>query len=78
MASIQSNPDYLTTPHHIRESFHCRIGKQQPRQRDPQQPANANGFPIPGVQSPSATSVMAQDYFVRSVLAPFLTLLNFK
>lgn len=27
--------------------------------------ASVGGFPVPGEQNPSATSVMVQDYFVR-------------
>ncbi|KAL7912252.1 hypothetical protein GGI35DRAFT_492193 [Trichoderma velutinum] len=36
---------------------------EEPVQRPKQ--ANLWGFPVPGVQNPSATSVMVQDYFVR-------------
>lgn len=31
----------------------------------PVQKSTQGGFPVPGVQNPSATSVMVQDYFVR-------------
>lgn len=56
-------PDYLRFPGRTVPSFHDRIGK--PPGAALGKPANACGFPVPGAQNPSATSVMAQDYFVR-------------
>ncbi|CAG7558988.1 unnamed protein product [Fusarium equiseti] len=55
-------PDYLTIPGKTIPSFHCRVGKRHD-DRQPL-PANTYGYPMPGVQSPSSTSVMARDYFV--------------
>ncbi|KAM0418762.1 hypothetical protein ACHAPT_012272 [Fusarium lateritium] len=60
--NAESLPDYLTIPGKTIPSFHCRTGKK-PDDRQPA-PANAYGFPVPGVQAPTATSVMATDYFV--------------
>lgn len=52
-------------PSHTNPSSHNRIGEEplDPVQRSKQ--ANLWGFPVPGEQNPSATSVMVQDYFVR-------------
>ncbi|KAJ3539440.1 hypothetical protein NM208_g5493 [Fusarium decemcellulare] len=58
----ESLPDYLTIPGKTIPSFHCRVGKEHD-QRQPA-PANAYGFPVPGTQAPTTTSVMATDYFV--------------
>ena len=61
--ATESLPDYLTIPGKTIPSFHCRVGKKHD-DRQPL-PANTYGFPVPGVQSPSSTTVMARDYFVR-------------
>ncbi|KAF2971292.1 hypothetical protein GQX73_g2242 [Xylaria multiplex] len=53
-------PDYLKVPGRTQPSFHCR-DEEPSRQKNS---ANINGYPIPGIQSPTAVSVMAQDYFV--------------
>ncbi|KAK4041247.1 FAD/NAD(P)-binding domain-containing protein [Parachaetomium inaequale] len=55
-------PDYIKLPPSTFPSFHCRIGESVcfPDYRS----TNALGFPIPGEQNPSPTSVMAKDYFV--------------
>lgn len=58
-----SLPDYMKLPSRIIPSFHSRIGEHA-HIPDSFRPANAWGFPIPGDQNPSATSVMAKDYFV--------------
>jgi len=64
-------PDYLTIPPPTVPSFHYRVGKPPPV------PANSSGYPVPGTQSPTATSVMAKDYFVRySIHFPSLLLLE--
>ena len=63
--TTESLPDYLTTPGKTITSFHCRVGKNH-NDRQPQL-ANTYGYPVPGVQSPSPSSVMAQDYFARYV-----------
>ena len=55
-------PDYMKLPSRTIPSFHPRFGEHV---SDYSRPANAWGFPIPGEQNPSATSVMAKDYFVR-------------
>jgi len=52
--------DYMKVPGPTLPSFHLRTGK--PVVTDA--PANTYGYPIPGVQSPNASSVMAMDYFV--------------
>ena len=53
-------PDYLKIPPPTIPSFHSRVGKP-----DASRQANSCGYPVPGTQSPSTTSVMAKDYFVR-------------
>ena len=55
-------PDYLKIPERTIPSFHSRTGKPAVSVDD--RPENASGYPVPGTQNPSATSVMAQDYFV--------------
>jgi hypothetical protein len=60
-------PDYMRLPSRTTPSFHSRIGKHVHISEYPR-PANAWGFPIPGEQHPSATSVMAKDYFVTYIL----------
>ncbi|KAH7232309.1 FAD/NAD(P)-binding domain-containing protein [Fusarium redolens] len=60
--NTESLPDYLTIPGPTIPSFHCRVGRDH-NDRQPQ-PANTYGYPVPGVQAPSSTSVMALDYFV--------------
>ena len=55
-------PDYIKLPTSTVPSFHCRIG--EPVGLPDYRPTNAWGFPIPGDQNPSPTSVMAKDYFV--------------
>ncbi|KAI0844297.1 hypothetical protein F5Y00DRAFT_266685 [Daldinia vernicosa] len=54
-------PDYLKIPSGSIPSFHKRVG-------DPidhgNMRASSGGFPVPGEQNPTSTSVMAQDYFV--------------
>ncbi|KAH7309732.1 hypothetical protein B0I35DRAFT_358770 [Stachybotrys elegans] len=60
--NAETLPDYLAVPGKTIPSFHCRVGKRHD-ERQPA-PANAYGFPVPGVQSPTATAVMASDYFV--------------
>ncbi|CAG1969750.1 hypothetical protein QX201_006322 [Fusarium graminearum] len=57
----ESLPDYLTIPGKTIPSFHCRVGKKHD-ERQPQ-PANTYGYPVPSVQAPTPTSVMALDYF---------------
>lgn len=59
----ESLPDYLTIPGKTIPSFHCRVGKKHD-ERQPQ-PANTYGYPVPSVQAPTPTSVMALDYFAR-------------
>ncbi|KAI6755989.1 hypothetical protein HG530_011725 [Fusarium avenaceum] len=59
--NTESLPDYLTIPGKTIPSFHCRVG-QKHNDRQPL-PANTYGYPVPGVQAPSSTSVMALDYF---------------
>ncbi|KAK3392115.1 hypothetical protein B0T20DRAFT_483237 [Sordaria brevicollis] len=56
-----SLPDYLAVPGKTIPSFHCRVGKKH----DDRQPqlANTYGYPVPGVQQPTPTSVMALNYF---------------
>ncbi|KAF5855028.1 hypothetical protein ETB97_010270 [Aspergillus alliaceus] len=55
-------PDYLTTPSDTFPSFHLRCGERNlPNQA---RKANSSGFPVPGVQSPTAASVMTKNYFV--------------
>lgn len=61
--NTENLPDYLTIPGKTIPSFHCRVGRDH-NDRQPQ-PANTYGFPVPGVQGPSAASVMALDYFAR-------------
>ena len=61
--NTESLPDYLTIPGKTIPSFHCRVGKKH-NDRQPQL-ANTYGYPVPGVQAPTPTSVMAQDYFAR-------------
>jgi hypothetical protein len=56
-------PDYLKIPARTIPSFHSRIGKLPSTATS--EPAATYGYPVPGTQTPSATSVMAQDYFVR-------------
>jgi hypothetical protein len=60
--NIENLPDYLTIPSHNFPSFHNRIGQHAAATS---RPANSCGYPVPGTQSPSTVSVMAQDYFVR-------------
>ncbi|KAK6330584.1 hypothetical protein TWF718_002783 [Orbilia javanica] len=55
-------PPYLRTPGRTIPSFHNRASKHAGSAK--KQPTNTCGYPLPGVQNPSATSVMAQDYFV--------------
>ena len=64
MANI---PDFLAIPHNVLESFHTRVGQPVTKRIEPEAPARAFGFPVPGTQSPSAASVMAKDYFVTFV-----------
>ncbi|CCC13569.1 unnamed protein product [Sordaria macrospora k-hell] len=59
--NTESLPDYLTIPGKTIPSFHCRVGKKH-NDRQPQL-ANTYGYPVPGVQAPTPTSVMALDYF---------------
>ncbi|KAH7629798.1 hypothetical protein B0T09DRAFT_136639 [Sordaria sp. MPI-SDFR-AT-0083] len=59
--NTESLPDYLTIPGKTIPSFHCRVGKNH-NDRQPQL-ANTYGYPVPGVQSPTPTSVMALNYF---------------
>ncbi|KAF4551273.1 Hypothetical protein D9617_14g077300 [Elsinoe fawcettii] len=59
--NTESLPAYLTIPGKTIPSFHCRVGKSHDA-RQPQQ-ANTYGYPVPGNQKPSSTSVMALDYF---------------
>ncbi|KAK4159540.1 hypothetical protein QBC43DRAFT_381827 [Cladorrhinum sp. PSN259] len=59
--NTESLPDYLTIPGKTIPSFHCRVGKKH-NVRQPQL-ANTYGYPVPGVQAPTPTSVMALDYF---------------
>lgn len=61
--NTESLPDYLTIPGKTIPSFHCRVGKSH-NDRQPQL-ANIYGYPVPGVQAPTPTSVMALDYFAR-------------
>jgi hypothetical protein len=58
--------DYLKTRHAIQPSFHCRVGKQPGSTSDgvPNTPANAFGFPQPGMQSPTPAYATAKHYFV--------------
>lgn len=55
-------PDYLKIPPPTIPSFHSRVGKP-----DVSRQANSCGYPVPGTQSPSTTSVMAKDYFVSDI-----------
>ncbi|KAK0389934.1 hypothetical protein NLU13_3507 [Sarocladium strictum] len=71
--NTESLPDYLAIPGKTIPSFHCRVGKIH-NDRQPL-PANSYGYPVPGVQEPSSTSVMALDYFASdqtwgNILAP--------
>lgn len=59
-------PDYIKLPSKTIPSFYCPIGEHVHISEYPR-PATAFGFPIPGEQNPSATSVMAKDYFVTYV-----------
>ena len=63
MMNTESLPDYLTIPGKTIPSFHCRVGRNH-NDRQPL-PANTYGYPVPGVQGPTPTSVMALDYFAR-------------
>ncbi|GIJ86682.1 hypothetical protein Asppvi_005574 [Aspergillus pseudoviridinutans] len=56
-------PDYLTIPSHCVPCFHDRIGDEFPP-ATAALPPKPGGYPVPGIQSPSSTSVMAKDYFV--------------
>ena len=58
--------DYLKTAHATMPSFHYRVGKPPVLSNDkaPKSPANAWGFPQPGVQSPSPAMATAKHYFV--------------
>ena len=62
-ANMVDLPDYLKIPARTIPSFHSRIGEHAVSSAS--RPANSCGYPVPGSQTPSATSVMAQDYFVR-------------
>ncbi|KAF3917557.1 hypothetical protein AA313_de0202384 [Arthrobotrys entomopaga] len=55
-------PTWLRTPGRTVPSFHNRASKYAGSAL--KQPTNTCGYPLPGVQSPNATSVMAHDYFV--------------
>ncbi|KAL2818243.1 hypothetical protein BDW59DRAFT_165575 [Aspergillus cavernicola] len=55
-------PDYLPTPKNTFPSFHLRTGEGNNVNKNRR--ANASGYPVPGVQSPTAASVMTEDYFV--------------
>ncbi|OXV07770.1 hypothetical protein Egran_04466 [Elaphomyces granulatus] len=55
-------PDYLAIPPQTIPSFHDRAGT--PAVKAISRPANASGYPVPGVQAPTAVSVMTKDYFV--------------
>jgi hypothetical protein len=60
-------PDYLKYPDHPTiPSFHFRTGKpyRLTPKNAPKQPANENGFPTPGVQSPTPAAATAAHYFV--------------
>ncbi|KAJ3937846.1 uncharacterized protein N0V96_012162 [Colletotrichum fioriniae] len=60
--NTESLPDNLTIPGKTIPSFHCRVGSKH---NDCQRlPANTYGYPVPGVQEPTPTSVMARDYFL--------------
>ncbi|KAK0451987.1 uncharacterized protein EV420DRAFT_1702100 [Desarmillaria tabescens] len=58
--------DYLKTAHSIVPSFHHRVGKPPilPAVDAPRTPANAWGFPQPGIQSPTPAFATASHYFV--------------
>ena len=73
--NTENLPDYLTIPGKTIPSFHCRVGKKHD-DRQPL-PANTYGYPVPGVQAPSSTSVMALDYFARYQSNTTLTLFHF-
>lgn len=65
-----STRDYLTTPGQTVPSFHFRVGKPPVLTRDggpdsaDRAPANENGYPQPGVQSPTPHEATAYHYFV--------------
>ena len=61
--NTESLPDYLAVPGKTIPSFHCRVGKKHDDRQPPL--ANVYGYPVPGVQAPTSTSVMALDYFAR-------------
>lgn len=64
----ESLPDYLTIPGKTIPSFHCRVGRKH-NDRQPL-PVNTYGYPVPGVQEPTPTSVMARDYIARYEAIP--------
>ncbi|KAI1881548.1 hypothetical protein JX265_000374 [Neoarthrinium moseri] len=49
-----------TNPPYGGSSFHRRVGKAPA----PSKPTNSWGYPVPGVQSPTAAMVMTKDYFI--------------
>lgn len=52
-------------PSRTNPSSHNGTGEEPLDSVQESKQANIGGFPVPGVQNPSATSVMVQDYFVR-------------
>ena len=65
--TFRGEPDYLKfADHPTRPSFHYRTGKHAELQSPEisKQPANALGFPRPGVQSPTPAQATAAHYFV--------------
>ncbi|KAM3452931.1 hypothetical protein MY3296_004200 [Beauveria thailandica] len=55
-------PDYLTIPGKSIPSFHCRVGRDH-NDRQPVPVTAYGGYPVPGLQGPTSSSVMAVDYF---------------
>jgi hypothetical protein len=70
-----SLPDYLKIPPRTIPSFHSRIGQHAVSTAS--RPANSCGYPVPGSQAPSSTSVMTQDYFVRHDIHLFYLLVAY-
>lgn len=64
---LQAWPDFLAIPDDVPESFHTRVWQPVSKRIEPEVPARAFEFPVPGTQNPSAASVIAKDYFVTFV-----------
>ncbi|KAM3549285.1 hypothetical protein MY1884_008807 [Beauveria asiatica] len=60
--NTESLPDYLTIPGNSIPSFHCRVGRDH-NDRQPVPVTAYGGYPVPGLQGPTSSSVMALDYF---------------